>query len=117
MKYSEIKLAEKGARKRKQKAAKDKASFKNPNTMSESDMIERMDFLTTNSDKTQYISFTAIDKIGINPRSTYDTPVGIYCYPLTKAGGEPSTILDSMTRDESFDDIPYKVQSRTIQIF
>ena len=117
MKYSEIKLAEKGARKRKQKAAKDKASFKNPNTMSESDMIERMDFLTTNSDKTQYISFTAIDKIGINPRSTYDTPVGIYCYPLTKAGGEPSTILDSMTRDESFDDIPYMKNAPYIYMF
>ena len=117
MKYSEIKLAEKGARKRKQKAAKDKASFKNPNTMSESDMIERMDFLTTNSDKTQYISFTNIDKIGINPRSVYNTPVGIYCYPLTKAGGEPSAILDSMTRDNSFDDIPYMVNQPYIYMF
>lgn len=29
-----------------------------------------------------YISFTEIDKIGINPQSVYDTPVGIYCYPL-----------------------------------
>ena len=117
MKYSEIKLAEKGARKRKQKAAKDKASFKNPNTMSESDMIERMDFLTTNSDKTQYISFTNIDKIGINPRSTYSTPVGIYCYPLTKAGGEPSAILDSITRDNSFDDIPYMKNQPYIYMF
>jgi hypothetical protein len=30
-----------------------------------------------------YISYTAIDKIGINPRSRYDTPIGIYAYPLT----------------------------------
>lgn len=29
-----------------------------------------------------YISFTEIDKIGINPRSKYNTPVGIYTYPL-----------------------------------
>ena len=67
MKYSEIKLAEKGARKRKQKAAKDKASYQNPNTMSESDMTDHMYNVAVNTDKTQYISFTAIDKIGINP--------------------------------------------------
>jgi len=29
-----------------------------------------------------YISFTDIDKIGINPRSKYNTPLGIYTYPL-----------------------------------
>ena len=29
-----------------------------------------------------YISFTEIDKIGINPESKYNTPVGIYTYPL-----------------------------------
>lgn len=33
-------------------------------------------------DKDVYISFTEIDKIGINPRSKYNTPVGIYTYPL-----------------------------------
>jgi len=29
-----------------------------------------------------YISFTEIDKIGINPLSKYNTPVGVYAYPL-----------------------------------
>ncbi len=29
-----------------------------------------------------YISFTKIDKIGINPKSGFNTPVGIYTYPL-----------------------------------
>jgi hypothetical protein len=33
-------------------------------------------------DDNYYISFTAIDKIGINPKSPYDTPLGIYAYPL-----------------------------------
>lgn len=28
-----------------------------------------------------FISFTVIDKLGINPRSDYDTPLGIYAYP------------------------------------
>jgi len=34
------------------------------------------------SGKEYYISFTSIDKIGINPRSRYNTPIGIYTYPL-----------------------------------
>ena len=29
-----------------------------------------------------YISFTEIDKLGINPKSNHDTPVGIYAYPI-----------------------------------
>ena len=34
------------------------------------------------NDPDVYISFTEIDKIGINPQSKYNTPVGIYTYPL-----------------------------------
>ena len=34
------------------------------------------------NDPDVYISFTDIDKIGINPRSVYETPLGIYTYPL-----------------------------------
>ena len=30
---------------------------------------------------TSFISFTSVDKLGINPRSDYDTPLGIYAYP------------------------------------
>lgn len=29
-----------------------------------------------------YISLTHVEKIGLNPRSQYDTPLGVYCYPL-----------------------------------
>lgn len=31
-----------------------------------------------------WFSMTAINKLGVNPQSTYDTPIGIYCYPLTE---------------------------------
>ena len=34
------------------------------------------------NDPDVYISFTKIDKIGINPKSQFNTPLGIYCYPL-----------------------------------
>ena len=33
-------------------------------------------------DPTIFISFTSIKKIGINPKSKYNTPIGIYTYPL-----------------------------------
>jgi hypothetical protein len=29
-----------------------------------------------------YVSFVNVDKIGINPKSPYDTPIGVYTYPL-----------------------------------
>lgn len=35
-----------------------------------------------NGDDSIFISFTELEKIGINPRSTYATPNGIYCYKL-----------------------------------
>ena len=31
-----------------------------------------------------FVSFTAIDKLGINPSSRYQTPIGIYSYPLMR---------------------------------
>jgi hypothetical protein len=34
------------------------------------------------NDPNVYISFTYEDKIGINPRADYETPLGIYAYPL-----------------------------------
>ena len=35
--------------------------------------------------KSGFISFTSIDKLGINPGSDYDTPIGIYAYPVMYA--------------------------------
>lgn len=29
-----------------------------------------------------YVSFTEVDKLGINPLSKYETPIGVYAYPL-----------------------------------
>jgi hypothetical protein len=43
-----------------------------------------------------YISFTYVDKVGINPRSTFNTPLGIYTYPLKE-----------MWKDIVNDTIPY----------
>lgn len=39
-------------------------------------------------DKNIYISFTNIDKIGINPHNKFNTPTGIYTYPLNAVFGK-----------------------------
>jgi len=50
-----------------------------------------------------YVTFTKINKVGINPRSSYDTPNGIYTYPLTKR-----TIQQLIAGDLPFaQDAPY----------
>ena len=36
-------------------------------------------------DSNVYITFTEIDKVGLNPQSPYNTPLGVYCYPLKEA--------------------------------
>jgi hypothetical protein len=70
MKYNELKIVEK----RRNPAL-------NPRETEET-IIAKLEKISANSDNF-YISYTAIDKIGVNPRSSYNTPVGIYSYPLT----------------------------------
>lgn len=37
------------------------------------------------NDDNVFVSFTKLDKLGINPNSKYDTPLGIYAYPTKDA--------------------------------
>ena len=56
------------------------------------------------------VTFTQIDKVGLNPQSRYDTPLGIYLYPLDYviekqmnvpyAGNEPYLNVCEFTRPE-----------------
>ena len=39
-------------------------------------------FFKYKDDPNVYISFTTIDKLGINPNSKFNTPNGIYTYPI-----------------------------------
>ena len=41
-------------------------------------------FTTSEENPKFFFTMTEINKIGINPQSKYDTPIGIYSYPLTK---------------------------------
>lgn len=48
------------------------------------------------NDENYFITFTDINKVGINPKNVYGTPIGIYCYPLKE-----------MWKDLIEDDIPF----------
>ena len=62
----------------------------------------------------QFVSFTSIKKLGINPQNAYNTPTGIYCYPL-------SYVVEETTQGLPFaEDCPYawvfKLQGRYLNI-
>lgn len=58
-----------------------------------------------------YMSYTVIDKLGINPRTGYDTPIGIYSYPINDA------IYDSIDKKRSLDAVPYMGEAPFVWIF
>lgn len=45
-------------------------------------VAEIWDFAQENGTKDYYVTFTSIDKVGINPNSRFSTPIGVYTYPL-----------------------------------
>ena len=47
-----------------------------------------------------FISFVNVDKVGINPKSPYDTPIGVYTYPLDNviAEGDEKTGVNILRR-------------------
>jgi len=57
-----------------------------------------------------YASLTSVDKLGVNPASVYDTPYGIYAYPV-------EYVREMIGRDGSTDALPYAGQSQYINLF
>jgi hypothetical protein len=57
---------------------------RNPHLNGKTPIIDQINQWDHQLGNTGYATFTRIDKLGINPMSpgTYDTPVGIYAYPL-----------------------------------
>jgi hypothetical protein len=72
----------------------------NPKVSVNDELADAIDQLRTSYEgrpTNLFVSFTAVDKLGINPQSKYDTPLGIYAYPATyvedKVGARPMTNL------------------------
>lgn len=62
--------------------------------------------------KNLFVSFTAVDKLGINPQShlAYDTPIGIYAYPA-------SYVKKIVGSDERMSKLPFAGSQRYVNTF
>jgi hypothetical protein len=58
-----------------------------------------------------YISFTELDKIGINPKSKYNTPLGIYTYPIKEIWKRYN--IDKV---KNFTNLPYAAHEKHIWV-
>jgi len=58
-----------------------------------------------------YMSYTAIDKLGINPRSNYNTPIGIYSYPII------DRVISGIITSNKMSSVPYMGEAPYVWIF
>jgi len=63
--------------------------------------------VSDNEEPTHFFQFSDINKLGINPKSKYNTPMGIYAYPLIR------TLLDQYKSGN----IPFASQRKYVIIF
>jgi hypothetical protein len=59
-----------------------------------------------------YISMTGLPKLGINPLSKYNTPLGIYCYPLQYVWD-----IYDIDKNKSLIKLPFVSNAKYIQVF
>lgn len=97
MRYSEIKEARRGG-------------DSNPK-VGEADIIKSLNSYSSKPNEYYYMSYTVIDKLGINPRSGYNTPIGIYSYPLT------DTIMTNIENRGLDSGVPYMGDAPYIWLF
>ena len=57
-----------------------------------------------------FVSFTTVDKLGINPKSKYDTPIGIYAYP-----GE--YVKRTVGGTKQMSELPFAGESEYVNLF
>lgn len=60
--------------------------------------------------KNLFVSFTDLDKLGINPTSKYNTPIGIYAYPA-------KYVLNKIGKKDSTEKLPFAGDKPWINIF
>ena len=67
-------------------------------------------YAKANKGKKCYISFTDLEKLGVNPKTEYDTPVGVYCYPLEYA-------ISVMGKDYAASTLPFAGGAKFANMF
>jgi hypothetical protein len=82
-------------------------SRRNPEKNKRDRLSKGLNELLNYSSDNAFITFTKIPKIGINPKSNYNTPIGIYAYPF-----------DDLTKDQiKSNDIPFAGGSPYVTLF
>ena len=56
---------------------------RNPSKNPKTSLNDQLQAYYDENGEDTFVSFTSVDKLGINPKSKYDTPLGIYTYPLS----------------------------------
>lgn len=74
------------------------------NAYQNSDFDEKLD------DNNCFVSFTSVDKLGINPKSEWNTPLGIYAYPASYVVKEADT-------ESGMDILPFAGDQPFVNIF
>lgn len=74
--------------------------------------LDPIDVLKKYTDSGYYMSYTAIDKLGINPRSSYNTPIGVYSYPIIM-----DSILGGIIASKNMSRVPYMGEAPYVWIF
>lgn len=60
--------------------------------------------------KNLFTSFTEVDKLGINPKSKFNTPMGIYAYPV-------SWVVKTLGRERSTGTLPFAGDQPYVNVF
>jgi hypothetical protein len=55
---------------------------KNPEMNTKQSTLDRLKLIRKQQKGDLFVTFTELEKVGINPTSEYNTPLGIYCYPI-----------------------------------
>ena len=83
----------------------------NPKVTVNTELATALDQISEYGDPTDlFISFTAVDKLGINPQSKYLTPIGIYAYPA-------QYVADWVGSERPMTDLPFAGDSPYATIF
>ena len=84
----------------------------NPKTAINKIIQDQLEATTDTVDGTAnlFVTFTSVDKLGINPGSKYNTPLGIYSYPA-------EYVMDQVGSDLPMSHLPFAGRSAYVTVF
>jgi hypothetical protein len=77
---------------------------RNPYKVNDFEIVKRLE------DENRFITFSHVERFGINPQSNFETPLGIYAYPMVGRNGLASERLQKF-------DFPFAAKRKFVHIF